>query len=143
MATITVTRRGRIVIGICVLAIGMALAAGGRSLNAVVLPGIVALAAGYYQLARVEDPNVRRTPPADGFVGETGEVALAFHGGGGGDPVSPPFPASVSDRLDEGLAGPRCPSRRRSVPSETGREATSRIESATASGACGGSDRSR
>ena len=109
MATITMTRRGRIVVGICVLAVVMALVAGTRSLNAVVLPGVVALAAGYYQVARVENLAVRRTPPADGFVGETGEVALAFHGGDPGAPVSHAFPASVSDSLDEGLSGPAMP----------------------------------
>lgn len=109
MAAITVTRRGTTVVGICVLAVVMALAAGARSLNAVVLPGAVALAAGYYQVARLDDPNVRRTPPADGFVGETREVTLGFHGDGIGDPVSPAFPAAVSDRLDDGVAGSPMP----------------------------------
>ena len=109
MATITVTRRGATVVGICVLAVVMALAAGTRSLNAVVLPGVVALAAGYYQIARIGDPNVRRTRPPDAFVGETREVTIAFHGNDLGEPVSPAFPATVSDRLDEGLVGPAMP----------------------------------
>lgn len=109
MAAITVTRRGAAVVGICVLAVVMALAAGTRSLNAVVLPGVVALAAGYYRIASVEDPNVRRTRPADGFVGETREVTVAFHGESLGDPVSPAFPATVSDGLDDGVVGSPMP----------------------------------
>ena len=111
MSTITVTRRGRVVVGICVLGIGMALAAGGRSLNAVILPGVVALVAGYYQVARLDDPGVQRVRPPDGVVGETHEVRLAFHGDGPADPVSPAYPAGVTDRLDDGLEGPSMPVR--------------------------------
>ncbi|EMA67755.1 hypothetical protein C461_08509 [Halorubrum aidingense JCM 13560] len=105
MATITLTRRGRIAGGVCAVAIVMALAVGTRSLNAVVLPGVVALAAGYYQVARLSDPSVRRTGPADGAVGETREVGLRLYGDTLGEPVSPAFPALVSDRLDDGFAG--------------------------------------
>lgn len=109
MATITLTRRGRALVAVCVLAVLMAIAAGTRSLNAVVLPGVVALAAGYYQVVGLDDPGVRRIRPTDGFVGDTREVGLRFHGERLGDPVSPAYPATVSDRLDDGLAGPAAP----------------------------------
>jgi len=109
VATITLTRRGRVVVGVCAVAVVMALAAGTRSLNAVVIPGTVALAGGYYQVARLDDPNVRRTGPANGAVGETHEVGLRLYGDTLGEPVSPAFPALVSDRLDDGFAGPTAP----------------------------------
>ncbi|WP_418286401.1 DUF58 domain-containing protein [Halorubrum sp. DTA46] len=109
MATITVTRRGRAVVAVCVFAVVTALAVGTRSLNAVLLPGVVALAAGYYHVARLDDPGVRRIRPADGFVGETREVGLRFHGERLGEPVSPAYPAAVSDRLDDGVVGPTDP----------------------------------
>lgn len=111
MSTITVTRRGRVAVGVCVLGVVMALAAGGRSLNAVILPGVVALVAGYYQVARLDDPGVQRRRPPDGVVGETHEVRLSFHGDGPGDPVSPSYPAAVTDRVDDGLEGPEAPVR--------------------------------
>lgn len=106
MSSPTLTRRGRVVAAVCVVGVGMALAAGGRSLEAVVLPSAVALAAGYVQLARIEEPAVRRELPPDGFVGETGEVRLAFRGRGPSGEVSPAYVAGVDDALDDGLEGP-------------------------------------
>jgi len=106
----TLTRRGRVVVAVCVVGVGMALAASGRALEAVVLPSAVALAAGYLQLARIEEPAVRRTLPPEGFVGETGEVRLSFHSHGAGE-LSPTYVADVDDALDDGLAGPTEPVR--------------------------------
>lgn len=111
MSDITLTRRGRVVVGVCVLALGMALAAGGRSLNAVVLSGVVALVAGYVQVARLDPPRARRSRPGDGYVGESREVSIDFHGRGTGAAVPSPFVASVTDRLDDGLVGPTEPIR--------------------------------
>ncbi len=87
----------------------MAFAAGGRSLEAVVLPSVVALAAGYVQLARIDEPTVRRTLPGERSVGERGEVRLAFRGRTG--ELSPTYVAEVEDGLDEGLEGPTAPVR--------------------------------
>jgi len=106
----TLTRRGRVVVAVCVAGVGMALAASGRSLEAVVLPSAVALAAGYVQLARIEEPAVRRTLPPEGFVGETGEVRLSFRARGAGE-LTPTYVADVDDALDDGLAGPAEPVR--------------------------------
>ena len=106
MASVTLTRRGRVVAGACLLGSAMAVATGGRSLNAVVIPGIVALAAGYLQIFRVETPAVRRSGFADGFVGETHEIRIDFYGDGPGVPIEREFVAGVDDRLDDGLEGP-------------------------------------
>lgn len=111
MTSPTLTRRGRVVAAVCVVGVGMALAAGGRSLEAVVLPSAVALAAGYVQLARIDEPAVRRTLPSEGFVGEGGEVRLAFRGRGTNGAVSPTYVADVDDGLDDGLEGPPGPVR--------------------------------
>lgn len=110
MLSPTLTRRGRVVVAVCVAGVGMALAAGGRSLEAVVLPSAVALAAGYVQLARIDEPAVDRTLPAEGFVGEGGEVGLTFSDQGGGE-LSPTYVADVDDALDDGLEGPTDPVR--------------------------------
>ncbi|GAA0527253.1 Protein of unknown function DUF58 [Halorubrum aquaticum] len=104
MADAFLTRRGRVVLAVCVAGAVMAVAAGGRSLNAVVLPGAVALAAGYVQISRVEPPGARRSGPGDGFVGEEREVRIDFDGGAPGTPVDRSFVADVRDRLDDGLA---------------------------------------
>ncbi|WP_256408091.1 DUF58 domain-containing protein [Halorubrum rutilum] len=110
MSSPTLTRRGRVVLAVCVGGVAMAFAAGGRSLEAVVLPGAVALAAGYVQLARIDEPAVDRTLPPEGFVGEGGEVRLAFEGRDAGG-LSPTYVADVDDALDDGLAGPDEPVR--------------------------------
>ncbi|WP_280588253.1 DUF58 domain-containing protein, partial [Halorubrum sp. Boch-26] len=111
MSSPTLTRRGRVVLGVCAVGAGMALAAGGRALEAVVLPSAVALAAGYVQLVRIDEPAVRRTLPPEGFVGEGGEVALVFSGRGSNGELSPTYVADVDDALDGGLAGPDEPIR--------------------------------
>lgn len=111
MSSPTLTRRGRVVVAVCVIGVGMALAAGGRSIEAVVLSSAVALAAGYVQLVRVDEPAVERRLPPEGFVGEGGEVDLAFRGRGADDAVSPAYVADVDDALDDGLAGPAEPVR--------------------------------
>lgn len=101
------TRRGRVVLAVVLVAFGMAALSGARSLNAVVLPGVVALAAAAVQLSRLEAPSVRRRLPPDDFVGATHEVVLRF---GDGDAfredLEAPFVAAVRDELGEGLAGP-------------------------------------
>ena len=103
MPRASLTRRGRIVLGICLAAGAMAVVVGGRSLNAIVLPGAVALAAGYLQVSRVDAPGVRRSGLADGFVGEEHEIRLDFHGDEPGATIERGFIADVRDRLDGGL----------------------------------------
>ncbi len=105
MASVRLTRRGRVVVAACLLGVVMAVAAGGRSLNAVVLSGGVALVAGYLQVARIETPRVERSRPDDGAVGDTREVSIAFHGTAPGESIASPFVARVTDGLDDGLDG--------------------------------------
>ena len=111
--TPALTRRGRVAGVVGLLAAASALAAGGRALDAVVLPVAIALAAGYVQVARVDAPAVRHVTPADGFVGETREVRLEFGPAspGRGDAASPAFLADVRVRVDGGLDGPTDPIR--------------------------------
>ena len=89
----------------------MAVVVGGRSLNAVVLPGLIALGAGYLQVSRLDSPSVHRTGVADGFVGESREIGLEFHGGQRGIPVDRSFVADVYDRVDDGIEGLAAPVR--------------------------------
>ena len=72
------TRRGRAVVAVAAGAVLLALWFGERSLNAVVAPAAVALAAGYLQVARTPDLTVERTPPEDAHVGETRSAELRF-----------------------------------------------------------------
>ena len=109
MPKATLTRRGRVVGAACALGGLLALAAGGRALDAVVLPGVVALAAGYVQLARVEDPEVRRVPPPDGFVGERHKVRIELRSATAG--ASGTYLGAVVDETDAGLEGPEAPIR--------------------------------
>ncbi|ELZ57261.1 MULTISPECIES: DUF58 domain-containing protein [Halorubrum] len=116
--TPTLTRRGRVAGVAGLLAVASALLAGGRALDAVVLPVAVALAAGYVQVSRVDVPPVRHVAPPDGFVGETRDVRLEFGSGPTGDggssvpgTGSSSFLADVGVRVGEGLDGPTTPIR--------------------------------
>ena len=112
LAALRLTRRGRIALAVVVLAFGMAALSGARSLNAVVLPGVVALVAAAVQLSRLDAPSVRRRLPPDDFVGATHEVVLRFGDGDAlRDDLEAPFVAAVHDDLGEGLTGPDAPTR--------------------------------
>lgn len=92
------TRRG---VAVALVAVGGVLLAaqfGARSLNAVVVPCLVALVAAVVQVRLRSPPPVDRSLPPDGFPGDTGTVSLRFD-------VSDPYPAVVEDRLSSGLAG--------------------------------------
>lgn len=110
--TVTLTRRGRAVVGICVVGVLLAWLSGARSLNAIVLPGAVALGAAYLQLRGLEPPRVDRRLPPDDFVGATHAVRLSFGDSDGrvGD-LDRPFVADVRDSLGPGLRGPDEPVR--------------------------------
>jgi len=112
------TRRGRVAGVAGVVAVVSAALAGGRALDAVVLPVAVALAAGYVQVSRVDVPPVRHVAPPDGFVGETRDVRLEFGSGAARDDGSAAsgigsssFLADIRVRVGEGLDGPTTPIR--------------------------------
>lgn len=112
MAASRLTRRGRALVAICVGAAVLAFLSGARSLNAVVLPGVVALAAAYLQLDGLEAPGVRRDLPPDDFAGSSHEVTLRFTDPDQpGTDLSETFVADVRDAVDEGLSGSETPSR--------------------------------
>jgi uncharacterized protein (DUF58 family) len=89
------TPRGIAVVGIAVGAVAMALAFGARSLNALVVPAVVALVAAAVQLRWLDRPTLDRTPPADDFVGETGTATLRFE-------TDDPVFAAVTERVTLG-----------------------------------------
>ncbi|SDN01222.1 Uncharacterized conserved protein, DUF58 family, contains vWF domain [Halogranum gelatinilyticum] len=92
------TRRGGALVVVCVAGFAVAGVFGARSLNAVVLPGIVGLVAGALQLRRLDAPSVSRELPNDDFVGETHEVTLRFRD------VDRPFVGTVTDTVGAGLS---------------------------------------
>lgn len=96
------TRRGWTVAGIGVGAFLLALGFGPRSLNAVVVPAAVVLAAGYVQLRFLREVTVHREPPGDDYVGGGGVSTLRFQEPDG-SPVDRPFVATVRERVGEGV----------------------------------------
>jgi uncharacterized protein (DUF58 family) len=89
------TPRGIAVVAFAVGAVAMALAFGARSLNALVVPALVALLAAVVQLRWLDRPTLDRTPPADDFVGESGTATLRFE-------TDDPVFASVTERVTVG-----------------------------------------
>lgn len=88
------TRRGVAVLAATVAAVVLGALYGARSLNAVAVPGIVALVAAVVQIWRVDAPAVTRERPQPGFPGEIRTVRLTFATSG---------PCTVRDRIDPGL----------------------------------------
>jgi len=89
------TLRGAAVAAVVVTGIAMSVAFGARSLNAVVVPALVALGAGAFQLSRATPPEVSRTRPDPGFPGDTQPAHLL---------VEASIPCRVTDGTDDGGA---------------------------------------
>lgn len=101
------TRRGWTVVGICVVAVVSAALYGPRALNAVVVPGVLVLAAAYLQVRRMEPPRAIRDVPADDHVGRGGTVTLSFadRQDTSQEPsVARPFVGRVEETVGEGLS---------------------------------------
>ncbi|MCU4718232.1 DUF58 domain-containing protein [Halobacteria archaeon HArc-curdl5-1] len=77
------TRRGVVVFALAVTGVVLARLFGPRSLDAVAVPAVVALAAGALQLALAADPSVRRRPLSPTFPGDDHTVSLDVEGGHG------------------------------------------------------------
>ena len=88
------TRRGVGVLVVAALAFVLGVSYGARSLDAVLVPSLVALAIGVVQVLRRDRPVVRRSKPVPGFPGETRTVSVE---------VESNLPCDVSERTDEGL----------------------------------------
>ena len=95
------TRRAVVVAGLCGLAVWLAVRFGARTLNAVVVPALVALVAGAVQLLLVDRPTVRRSRPAAGFPGETRKVKLTVEGG---DATTARVTETVGDGLESAFS---------------------------------------
>jgi uncharacterized protein (DUF58 family) len=90
------TRRGWALTTVAVGAFVMAAWFSARSLNAVVGPALVALAAGWFQVKRVGQPELRTETPEYGFAGETVTVSLDFD-------ATTPLAGTVRLRATDGL----------------------------------------
>ena len=86
------TRRGYAVVGVLVGSVAVGSVFGARTLDAVVLPGVVALLAAVVQLWWVSTPAVTRTLPSAEIAGTERTITLSLDGGRG-------VPATVRDRL--------------------------------------------
>lgn len=89
------TRRGKALLVVGVVAEVMAGAFGARALNAVAAPVVVVLLLGAIFLYRRDYPEISRRQPYPGFPGETRTVALTIDADG---------PCTVSDRTPDALA---------------------------------------
>jgi uncharacterized protein (DUF58 family) len=90
------TRRGGALLLVAVVATGLAVASGARSLGAIVVPSAVALAAGVVQVWLTPTPTVERADPSDGHADREADVTLRFA-------VDDPFPATVDDGRSSGV----------------------------------------
>lgn len=91
------TRRGWVVLAVAVIGFLSGATAGSRSLNAVVVPALVALAAGAGQLSLSAPPSVERSTPRPGFPGEDRTVSLT---------VESDVPCRVTDAVPPDLGAP-------------------------------------
>lgn len=90
------TRRGIGVIAVALGAFALGATGGARSLNAVVVPALVALAASAVQLYRADPPTVERSVPEPGFADERRRVTGR---------VDSDVPCTVHERVDADLDG--------------------------------------
>ena len=88
------TRRGVGVLAVAALAFVLGVNYGARSLDAVLVPSLVALGIGVVQVLRRRRPAVRRTRPVPGFPGETRTVSVD---------VESNLPCDVDESTGEGL----------------------------------------
>lgn len=95
---VALTRRGWLALVAAAAGVALAWRYGARSINAVVVPTLVALGAGYLQVRLREPPTVRRDLPPDGAPGDGGTVTLSVETGS-------PYGAVVRDALPDGVDG--------------------------------------
>ncbi|MEF8862598.1 MAG: DUF58 domain-containing protein [Haloarculaceae archaeon] len=88
------TRRGVGVLVVAALALVLGVGYGARSLDAVLVPSLVALLIGVVQVFRRQRPVVRRAKPVPGFPGETRTVRVE---------VESDLPCDVHEDTGEGL----------------------------------------
>lgn len=80
LTTVPLTRRGWSVAALTVACLVVAVRFGARTLNAIVVPGLIALLAAVLVVRLADPPAVDRTVPEDGFPGDGGTVRLEVAG---------------------------------------------------------------
>ncbi len=104
------TRRGRLVAAVSVIGFVMAVVFAPRGLNAVILPGAIALAAAYLQLHRMPAPRIIRHTPPDDFADRGHQATMEFADHGTPHPAESgldrPFIGTVHETASEGLSLP-------------------------------------
>lgn len=90
------TRRAVALVCLCLLVFWLATTFGARSLNAVVVPVLVALAAAVVQLVRTDRPTVHRSQPEAGVPGDTRTVQIDIE-------TDDSLTARITDRVGDGL----------------------------------------
>jgi uncharacterized protein (DUF58 family) len=98
MPPVSLTRRGQVAAAAAVLGVVLGYAFGGRSLNAVVVPAVVLLAATRLYVARLPEPDVERVTPREGHQGERRTVELFVD-------AARSYPVTLRDKLGDGLRG--------------------------------------
>jgi uncharacterized protein (DUF58 family) len=91
------TRRGTAAVGVAIAAVGMGWLFGSRSLNAIAVTAVVAIAVGAIQLRIADPPTVDRSKPRSGFPGDRRSISLRMTGSRG-------TLVRVTDSLPDGLA---------------------------------------
>jgi uncharacterized protein (DUF58 family) len=90
------TRRAVGLVALVVVALWLAATFGARSLNALVVPALVALVAAAVQLLLADRPTVTRKPPTAGFPGDSRRVELTIE-------TDDPLTARIAEEIGEGL----------------------------------------
>jgi uncharacterized protein (DUF58 family) len=96
MLRVLPTRRGLALLAVAVGGVAMSVTFGARSLDALVLPALVALVAAGVQLYLLDPPRAERTPPPPSDPGSTGTVGLSFR-------TDTPVTAVVRDHVPPGV----------------------------------------
>jgi len=94
---VSLTRRGWGVLAVVSFLVANAVLVAGRSINAVVMPLLLVVVAAVIAIYWTDKPDLVRTLPEPGFVGETGSVELSFD-------VEQPTTGVVEDEVGEGIS---------------------------------------
>lgn len=92
------TRRGYMIILVCLVALSAGIISGPRALDAVVIPGVVTLFASILDIGRVSEPFVKRTLPSPAEPGTKAQVLLEIE-------ADRPVPVKAIDTIPSGLTG--------------------------------------
>lgn len=92
------TRRGYMFTLVCLVALSAGIMYGPRALDAVVIPGFIALFASIIDIWRVSEPSVERTLPSPAEPGTKAQISLKIK-------ANRPVPVRAVDTIQSGLTG--------------------------------------